>query len=123
MPIKDETLRRQRQREYNKRYYEKNQQAQYERIKKRRNDNAAWFYELKKTLVCHHCGEDHPACIDLHHVISDGKKNKDDTPSKWATARGMSRERILHELQTTCVPLCANCHRKVHAMHRELTNI
>lgn len=71
---------------------------------------ASWYQELKLQLVCARCGEDHPACIQFHH-LDPGEK---DMTVANAVRRGWSRARILREL-TKCEVLCANCHAKHHA--------
>lgn len=72
---------------------------------RRRARFAAW----KAGLKCERCGEDHPACIDLHHR---DPRDKDFSLSDMAEKYGWAR--MLAEI-AKCEVLCANCHRKEHA--------
>ena len=81
----------------------------------RRHAIAEWFVELKGTFVCTRCGEDHPGCIQFHHLDPAHKE----TSVADAVRRGWSRDRILGEL-AKCEVLCANCHAKHHAKERAL---
>ena len=84
---------------YNKRYYQ-------ERTKK----DIEFRRSLLSQFPCISCGESNPYAIDWHHVEDDSKdfhinnvtRNYDDW---W--------NEVLK-----CVPLCANCHRKLH--HNQL---
>lgn len=99
--------------EYNRAYYEANKEKIKRAAAKRRNEIRAWWKQFKRTLVCQHCGEDAPECIDLHH-INDSKNDRTDSAYKWVR-NARSKEWILNEVKTNCIPLCANCHRKEHA--------
>ena len=70
----------------------------------------AWYVELKARLVCSHCGEDHPACLQFHHQVPTTKERS----VSDAVRRGWSQARIEREL-AKCEVLCANCHAKHHA--------
>lgn len=59
---------------------------------------------------CILCGERERCCIDAHHL---DPHDKDLSISRMIRNRAPF-ERILTEL-TKCVPVCANCHRKIHA--------
>lgn len=120
MPFKDPAIRKAKQAEYSRRWYQKNTEKQKQVVKAWKQRNKAWWYEYKATLVCWHCGENSPECIDLHHVIASGKKSNKDTAAYWATQQGLKREAVLKLIEESCVPLCANCHRKVHAMHKRI---
>lgn len=54
---------------------------------------------------CVRCPENHPACLELHHL---DRSQKDFTPSAAS-----SFTRFLEEA-AKCEILCANCHRKEH---------
>lgn len=78
--------------------------------KKRRLELKRWFREeFMPTQKCSHCLENHPACIDFHHL--------DPSQKESGVARLLhntrSKSTFLKEL-AKCIPLCANCHRKVH---------
>lgn len=120
MPFKDPAVRKAKQAEYGRRWYQKNAEKQKQLVRDWKQRNKAWWYEYKSTLVCWHCGENSPECIDLHHVISSDKKSAKDTAAFWATQQGIGRKAVLKKIEETCVPLCANCHRKVHAMHKRI---
>jgi hypothetical protein len=70
-----------------------------------------WWREFKKGFRCSKCGEDHPACIDFHHV-----KDKTMNVSKLLTYG--NKKRIVEEVKK-CIPLCSNCHRKHHYEERK----
>jgi hypothetical protein len=76
----------------------------------RRHALAEWFVEMKSGLACRRCGENHPACLQFHHVDADSK----DMSISDAVRRAWSRDRVLAEARK-CEVLCANCHMKHHA--------
>jgi hypothetical protein len=115
MPYKDLDARR----AANRKSYRKHAAKVISNVLTRKRGLSEWWKEYKATLVCFHCGEDEPDCIDLHHVITDRRTVKRDSSAAWATD-GRSKARILRDMYETCVPLCSNCHRKVHSMHRRL---
>jgi hypothetical protein len=64
--------------------------------------------EFKASQKCTHCGLQHPAVIDFHHVIRGPDKksvNKLVADGRFAAAR--------KEVEK-CIPLCSNCHRMLH---------
>jgi hypothetical protein len=75
----------------------------------RRLEKAKWFYELKTTLKCCKCGQNHPACLQFHHIDSSTKMG-DVTD---LVRSGYKKEIILAEI-AKCVVLCANCHMIEH---------
>lgn len=78
--------------------------------KERKKLRLVWLKELKANSPCVVCGESDPACIEFHHLDSD---EKDGTISGLIrSTHDMSK---IQEEVDKCVPLCANCHRKVHA--------
>jgi hypothetical protein len=68
-----------------------------------------WLRNYKAKHPCVICGEDDPRCIDFHHNAAGEKVEK---ISNLATK--VSIKRLKKELER-CTPLCANCHRKLHA--------
>lgn len=74
-----------------------------ERISKELND-------YKATLKCSNCPENHPACLEFHHVCEKGEKEFD---IGNALRIGYSIKRIFEEIEK-CIVLCANCHKKLH---------
>ena len=118
MPIKDKERRKEKNREYQKKYYEKNKEyyivKSAERKKRIKND----FDEYKSTLKCSKCGENHVACLDFHHLNPEEKEFSFYNLKKYA----WGKEKIERELNK-CIVLCANCHRKLHyeeRIHREV---
>lgn len=73
-----------------------------------------WFAEYRATRKCR-CGESHPACLDFHHHNPHQYKK---VGIGELVNRGVSFERLKLEL-SRCSVLCANCHRKLHAIRRE----
>ena len=117
MPAKDPEKRRATVRAWYARAKHRFGPEEFER--RRRNRTArqqsliAWFAELKKTLACERCGEDHPGCLVFHHSDPSQKE----ISLSEAVRRGWSRKRILAE-RAKCEVLCANCHAKHHAKER-----
>ena len=93
-----------------KAYYERNQPKEIAKIKLRRKDLRAWFKGHKAKLSCVTCGEDHPACLDFHHI---DPATKTTVLCRVVDRKGWSKERILAEMAKYAV-LCSNCHRKLH---------
>lgn len=85
--------------------------SEYQRRKLRH-----WFRAYKAGKVCQGiksdgtpCLEDHPACIEFHHLDPD---NKEDTIHHLIRI-GAPIGKIKEELDK-CIPVCANCHKKIH---------
>ena len=97
-------------RECNRRWYNNHKEKQVRRVQKRKNELWFWFSEYKKKFKCARCGENHPACLDFHHIKKQNKDNWVSTLVNW----GYSKEKIEQEIKK-CIPLCANCHRKLHS--------
>lgn len=79
----------------------------------RRKEAQQYISELKSTLKCTHCDENHPACLEFHHIdpslkdLEVGKAARD----RWGIAR------IKKEIDK-CLVLCSNCHKKEHFNQR-----
>lgn len=82
-------------------------------VRKQKKRLRAWFANLKLSLACEKCGEDHPAALDLHHRDPSQK----DLAISAMHGSGVSQARILEEMKK-CSVLCANCHRKLHFEER-----
>ncbi|MAH42153.1 hypothetical protein CL614_00255 [archaeon] len=95
--------------EARKKYYEKNKNIINERKKEIRAEFREWFLDLTKEKKCAICGENHPACLDYHHIDT---KNKKFEIGELAWGR-YSKKVVLEELEK-CKVLCSNCHRKLH---------
>ena len=110
IPSKIERAMTKSKQDYNAWYRDKNKATINERHKVRRNAKCAWFKAYKETLSCQECGEDDAVCLDLHHRNPAEKRFQF---SKSFFSRSI--QAILDEL-AKCDVLCANCHRKLHAM-------
>lgn len=69
-----------------------------------------WFRAIKASAKCTCCPESDPCVLEFHHV---NPSSKTFTISHMVN-QGMAYNKILDELRK-CVPLCSNCHKKVHA--------
>jgi predicted HNH restriction endonuclease len=114
MPYKDRETRIKKQREYSRRWYLKNtERAKKDSEQRRRGTKARWLaYRAKQS--CAHCGFSHPAVIDFHHIIRDGKRSVNDLAVKQNNVR-----EAIQEAEEKCIPLCANCHRILHFDERQ----
>lgn len=114
MPIKDPEKRR----EYNRRYYhQKDKPQQQQRVRRRKAILKGDFDKWKATKSCLHCGESDPICLEFHHV---DPATKDTEPSLMVGVKGWPVKRIITYLETYCLCLCSNCHKKIHRELREL---
>lgn len=100
-------------RAYQRKWYQKNKQLQIKRNKENCKKKYEWYREYKKTLQCQTCGEDHPATLDFHHRNPDEK----DRTVYDMVRHNCGMDRILEEVKK-CDVLCANCHRKLHYAER-----
>src|SRR2546430_1838561 len=74
MPLKDKERRREYQREYMRRWYQKNKVKHIALVRGREKRIKAWLREYKESVGCGVCGETHPACLEFHHVNRHEKK-------------------------------------------------
>lgn len=95
------------QREYRRKHYEANKEKYIDKAAVWKAEFIQWWKEYKKQFRCQNCGEDHPACIHFHHP----NNNKEKAVSIWV--RDACKQQAMKEIER-CVPLCANCHAKVH---------
>jgi hypothetical protein len=113
MPCKDPEKRRAYQSLYKRRWYQENKAKHISYVRKREVEMETWFRGYKETLSCEICSENHPACLDFHHI----------NPSRKKFSVSAKRDRpSLKQLQqeiAKCQVLCANCHRKEHYKQRE----
>jgi len=87
--------------------------------RKRRSD--AWqrgsnfINTYKQSHPCVNCGESDPVCLDFHH--------RDPKTKRFGIGRGGCARSIflLKEEIAKCLVLCANCHRKHHAIENVTT--
>src|SRR5262252_1068828 len=100
---------RQKQLEYQRAWYARNKQKQLAWNRDRKEKMKLWWQELKSSLHCARCPENHPAALDFHHQ----NQSQKDRDLGNCVGRGWSKERILDEV-AKCTVLCSNCHRKLH---------
>lgn len=100
---------KEKNREYQSKWYKQNKETQMKRVAEYKNELYLWYKELKSTLKCEVCGENHPACLEFHHK---DPSEKDGEIFK-AVHDGWGKERIIKEIDK-CKVLCSNCHRKEH---------
>ena len=108
MPFKDKEKRREYQRRYMRKWYRENKEKHIAYVRNRDKKIKDWLKDYKKTLECEECGENHPACLDFHHI----------DPSKKSFSLGRINKflckKLIKEEIAKCSVLCANCHRKKH---------
>ncbi len=78
----------------------------------RHNEFKEFVNQLKKSLGCLVCEEVDICCLDFHHLAN----KKDDI---YRLKRAKNRKALIEELKK-CVCVCANCHRKIHAVSIKL---
>ena len=98
------------QRKYRRAHYLRNKQKYIRKAGEATARFMARFAGYKSTLCCENCEEHDAACLDFHHT-----GEKDGTIS--ALVRRGNIDKLCSEL-SVCIPLCANCHRKLHAYGR-----
>jgi hypothetical protein len=91
---------------YRRQHYLKNREKYIKKAKNRTRNFRDWWKLYKSQFKCS-CGEDHPACIHFHHPNDD----KELGVSQLVT--NGNKEKLMLEI-AKCVPLCANCHAKIH---------
>ena len=92
--------------ERTKKWAEDNREKRREISKEMRERRYKEFLKLKESLSCIICGESDPACLGFHHLNNSQKEYQ-------ISDLVMSKEKMREELKK-CVPVCANCHRKIH---------
>lgn len=102
---------------WGKSHYERNKEAYKKRAAEQKKRGRKEWDAFKATLSCVHCGEDHPATFDFHHVIRGPDNHK-----VHKLLGGGQYAKAKEEIKK-CIVLCANCHRKLHweeAQHKKL---
>ena len=92
--------------ERTKKWAEKNKEKRRLIVKEARERKYKEFLKLKENMSCIICGESDPACLDFLHLVSSQKEYE-------ISDLVLSKEKMREELKK-CVPVCANCHRKIH---------
>ena len=113
MPYKDDETRRAKQREYSAKWYERNKKQHQAGVAKNKREHKKKWTDFKASKKCAHCGAQHPAIIDFHHVIKENKR------SVFQLAAHRNYKAAMQEAEEKCIPLCANCHRIFHWEERE----
>lgn len=95
------------QKEYRKSHYLANRTKYILKAKENTKKFRDWWRLYKSQFSCIKCGESHPAAIDFHHPNDDKEGNIAQLVSDG------NKQRIIDEI-AKCVPLCRNCHAKLH---------
>jgi hypothetical protein len=114
MPYKDKSkykseAYREYMRNYQKSWHQRNRVRRIAKVYERKERILEFYNQLKATLECARCGENHPATLQFHHC----DPQKKDFNLSEAVREGYSIERIKKEV-AKCIVLCANCHAKEH---------
>ena len=96
-------------RNYQRSWHQRNRVRRIAKIYERKERIWEFYNQLKATLECARCGENHPATLQFHHR----DPRKKDFNLSEAVREGYSIERIKKEV-AKCTVLCANCHAKEH---------
>jgi ribosomal protein S2 len=94
---------------YARKWYEENRQEVIKRARKGRDRDRERWIAYKTKQRCSHCRKKHPAIIDFHHVIKEGKRSVN-----YLAVRQRNIAEAIKEAEEKCIPLCANCHRILH---------
>jgi hypothetical protein len=92
--------------EYRRQHYLRNKQKYLDKSEARRKEFLTWWKKYKAQFKCSRCPENHPACIQFHHL-------HDKELGIATLTANHSKAKLLKELKK-CIPLCANCHFKEH---------
>ena len=92
----------------NKSYLKNKDKILQKQLKKRR-ESQDWVRQFK--TKCDHCGEDHPATLDFHHLTD--KEHSIGSLTNKNNLTKQIKSLILKEIKK-CIVLCSNCHRKLH---------
>jgi CO dehydrogenase/acetyl-CoA synthase alpha subunit len=112
MPYKDPQKRKEKQKEYAKKYYEDNIGVEKIRLQKTKKEKRAEWYAFKNTLKCTECEFNHPAALDFHHT---NPKEKEGNVHKFISNGNFAKA---YKEVKKCIVLCANCHRIHHYEER-----
>jgi predicted HNH restriction endonuclease len=113
MPYKDPLKKKEKQRGYSKKHYDKNAGKVKAAVKKSKDSWRADWKAFKATLSCLECGVNHPAVLDFHHIDPEMKN-----ASVHSLVQSGSYRKALEEVQQ-CMVLCSNCHRVYHYNERK----
>lgn len=114
MPFKDHATRREKQKEYSRRWYEKNREHAIKQSARVKQDSKTKWFAYKAQQSCAHCGFSHVAVIDFHHVIHTNKRSVNTLAVKQNNV-----PEAIREAEEKCIPLCSNCHRILHHLEHQ----
>ena len=108
MPYKDPKVKKEKNKSYSRKHYEKNREkviAANNEVKARGKEKWDLY---KSSLHCARCCENHVATLDFHHINPEDKEHSvaDLISNKMFT-------KAYKEIKK-CIVLCSNCHRKLH---------
>ena len=110
MPYKNLEEKKKYQKKYQKEWYERNKEKRKKQVRAYNKiyiqKSLEYVNQYKKDKKCCECHEDHPICLDFHHVGDD----KEIEISR-AIRQGWCLKKIQVEIDK-CVIICSNCHRK-----------
>lgn len=95
-----------------KSHYYRNKEYYFKKNKKKINEIRTLLKEAKDK--CSKCGEDHPACLDFHHIDRSTKLHNLSTIHAYS--KSVANVKIE---MNKCIILCSNCHRKLHYEERQ----
>lgn len=93
-------------------HYQDNKDYKHAKNREIRSRNKEFIKSLK--LKCEQCGEEHPACLDFHHV----DPNEKEYTVSYMVLGGLAIESIEKEI-AKCKVWCSHCHRKYHWQERQ----
>jgi transcription elongation factor Elf1 len=73
MAYKDDERRKAYFREYNKGWYQRHKDRLLEKRRQHKEELKTWLRTYKTQLRCTKCGENHPACLQFHHLNREEK--------------------------------------------------
>lgn len=98
--------------EQNRQTRHKNPEKNLEHRRRSHNKRRLLMQDWKIERGCAHCGEKHPAVLELHH--------EDPNVKEFHPSNATSLKMFLEESEK-CIVLCANCHRKEHYNLRRIS--
>jgi len=104
---------------YRRRYFREHREHLTALIVANMRKRQEWFQDYKRNLRCSRCGESFPDCpgiIEFHHE-GEGAETRDHVISSLLK-HNAPMTRFKAEL-AKCVPVCANCHRRLHESERK----
>ena len=107
--FKDPVVRKAKQKLYSRKYYEKNKRRIIRKAKSVKDKARDEWIAYKSKQRCSHCRKKHPAIIDFHHVIKEGKRSVN-----YLAVNQTNIPEAIKEAEEKCIPLCSNCHRIFH---------